>query len=204
MPVTSQAMSDLTPHALMEEERRELEAVAAALGNSSRLLRLITYIGKKYFKGETDKLHEYDIATEVFGRSKDTFNGGEDAIVRVEAHRLRKRLKEYYEGEGKDHPIHLSIPPGTYVPVFTRQSSGPATLESETSLPQPGTRRWLYVIAVAAFAFTIFGGYLLFRAYRAKKNAVGTAVPTAQHAAPSNAPYAQVPLRILAGYSGKP
>jgi hypothetical protein len=90
----------------MEDERRELEIVSAALGNSSRLLRLINYI-KKYFQGETDKLHEYDIATEVFGRSNDTFNAGEDAIVRVEAHRLRKRLKEYYKSEGKDHPIHL-------------------------------------------------------------------------------------------------
>ena len=124
----------------MEDERRELEAVAAALGNSSRLLRLITYIGEKYFQGKTDKLHEYDIATEVFGRSKDTFNAGEDAIVRVEAHRLRKRLKEYYEGEGKDHAIHLSIPQGTYVPVFTRQSSGHAKIESERAVARPGKR----------------------------------------------------------------
>lgn len=113
----------------MEEERRELEAVATALGNSARLVRLITYIGEKYFQGKTDELHEYDIATQVFGRSKDTFNAGEDAIARVEAHRLRKRLMEYYAGEGKDHPIHLSIPQGAYVPVFTRQSSGPAKLE---------------------------------------------------------------------------
>ena len=124
----------------MEDERRELEAVSAALGNSSRLLRLIAYIGEKYVRGETDKLHEYDIATDVFGRSRDTFNPGEDAIARVEAHRLRKRLKEYYEGEGKDHSIHLTIPPGTYVPVFTRQSSGTAKLESETVLAQPHTR----------------------------------------------------------------
>lgn len=46
-----------------EEERREVEALTAALGNSSRLLRLMTYIGEKYFQGETDKLREYDIAT---------------------------------------------------------------------------------------------------------------------------------------------
>src|ERR1700679_655150 len=128
LSTTDQAISDLSPAALMEEERRELEAVSAALVNSSRLLRLITYIGNRYFQGDTDNLHEYDIATEVFGRSKDTFNGGRDAIVRVEASRLRKRLTEYYAGEGKDHPIHISIPPETYIPLFTRQSPGPAKL----------------------------------------------------------------------------
>jgi hypothetical protein len=189
----------------MEDERRELEAVSAALGNSSRLLRLIAYIGEKYFRGETDKLHEYDIATEVFGRSRDTFNPGEDAIARVEAHRLRKRLKEYYEGEGKDHSIHLTIPPGTYVPVFTRQSSGTAKLESETVLAQPHTRSRYSVVAIAVIVLTILGGYLLFRAYSARKSNVGAVASHVTQTAPSNtAPYAQVPLRILAGYSGKP
>ncbi len=207
MSSPSQAGSDLAPSALMEDERRELEAVAAALGNSSRLLRLITYIGEKYSQGKKDKLHEYDIATEVFGRSKDTFNAGEDAIVRVEAHRLRKRLKEYYEGEGKDHPIHVSIPPGTYVPVFTRQASRPAKLENEKVLVQPDKRRWShYVAAIAAFVLTILAGYLLFRAYSAKKKTIGAAaISNVRQSAPSNAaPYVQVPLRILAGYSGKP
>jgi Malectin domain len=208
----------------MEEERRELEAIAATLGNSSRLLRLITYIGEKYFQGKTDKLHEYDIATEVFGRSKDTFNAGEDAIVRVEAHRLRKRLTEYYAGEGKDHPIHLSIPPGSYVPIFTRPPSGPAKLESEVgpdpptveqglkasgagTLAQPGA--WPYIAAIAALGLTILSGYLLFRAYSAKKDVgaapSGAAASSVQQTVPSNAaPYVEVPLRILAGYTGKP
>jgi hypothetical protein len=188
----------------MEDERQELEAVSAALANSSRLLRLITYIGDKYFHGERDKLHEYDIATEVFGRSKETFNSGEDAIVRVEASRLRKRLTEYYAGEGKDHPLHMSIPPGSYVPLFTRQSSE-ATLETETVVAHPGTRAWSYVVAIAAFGLTIITGYLIFRAYSAKKEAVGAAASNVHQTIPSNAaPYAEVPLRILAGYSGKP
>jgi hypothetical protein len=203
---TNQVLSNLAPSALKEDERRELEAVAAALGSSSRLFRLIAFIGERYFQGETEKLHEYDIATEVFGRSKDTFNAGEDAIVRVEAHRLRKRLKEYYEGEGKDHPIHLTIPPGTYAPVFTRQSSGPAMLENETAPAQPDKwRRSYYVVAIAAFALTVICGYLLFRSYSAKKNVVGVAASNPQQAVPSTAaPYAEVPLRILAGYTGKP
>lgn len=207
MSSTSQAVSDLRPPDLMDDERRELEAVSAALKSSSRLLRLITYIGEKYFRGETENLHEYDIATEVFGRSKDTFNGGEDAIVRVEAHRLRKRLMEYYAGEGKDHPIHMSIPPGTYIPVFTRQVSVPAKPEREIALAQPDKRPWsyLYIVVIAALGLTVLSGYLLFRADSAKKDAVGSAASTVQQTAPPvTAPYAEVPLRILSGYSGKP
>jgi len=202
---TSQTASNPAPSAVMEDERRELAAVSAALGSSSRLLRLITYIGEKYFNGESDNLHEYDIATEVFGRSKDTFNAGEDAIVRVEAHRLRKRLVEYYEGEGKDHPIHISIPPGAYLPVFTRQSSGPAKLDSETVLAPPGMRSWTYAVAIMAFGLIVLSGYLLFRTHTPKKENVYFANSNTQSEAPLNvAPYAQVPLRILAGYSGKP
>ena len=205
MPSTDHAASNLAPSAAMEDERRELEAISAALGNSSRLHRLITFIGEKYLQGETDNLHEYDIATEVFGRSKDTFNPGEDAIVRAEAHRLRKRLMEYYAGEGKDHPIHVSIPPGAYVPVFTRQPSGPAKLDSEVALVQPGKRRWSYVVAIAAFGLIILSGYLLFRPHAPTKDNVYFVDSNAQQAAPLNAaPYAQIPLRILAGYSEKP
>jgi hypothetical protein len=202
---TNQALSNLAPSALKEDERRELEAVSATLANSSRLLRLLTFIGEKYLQGETDNLHEYDIATEVFGRSKDTFNAGEDAIVRVEAHRLRKRLMEYYAGEGKDHPIQISIPPGAYVPVFTRQLSSPATLDSETPPVLPGKKRWPYVAAIAAFSLIILIGYLLLRTYSAKKTTVDVVSSNAQQPATSTAgPYAQLPLRILVGYLGKP
>jgi hypothetical protein len=94
-----------------ETERAELDAVAEALARSPRLSRLVRYLGDKYFQGESDQLHEYNIASEVFVRSKTVFDAGEDAIARVEAHRLRKRLKEFYETEGKNHPVHLSIPP---------------------------------------------------------------------------------------------
>ena len=78
----------------MAAERAELETVAEALCRSSRLAHLLRYMGEKCFHGEGDQLTEYNIATEVFGRSKTVFDAGEDAIARVEAHRLRKRLKD--------------------------------------------------------------------------------------------------------------
>src|SRR5580698_1427621 len=86
-----------------DAERLEFELLLEWLTRSPRLANLLRYVGGKYFSGESRQLTEYNIATEVFGRSKTVFDAGEDAIARVEAHRLRKRLKEYYEGPGKDH-----------------------------------------------------------------------------------------------------
>ena len=104
-------------------EHDEFDAVMKALSESHRLVKLLGYIGEKYFLGDIDQITEYNIATEVFGRSKAVFNASEDAIVRVEAYRLRRALKEFYKSDGKDHPVQISVPFGAYVPVFTCSSA---------------------------------------------------------------------------------
>ena len=106
---------------LAEAERAELERVVEALARWPRLSQLLRYVGEKLFSGELDQINEYNIATEVLGRSKTVFNAGEDAIARVETHRLRKRLAAFYETEGKDHPIQMNIPAGSYIPVFVHK-----------------------------------------------------------------------------------
>ena len=192
-----------------EDERRELDAVIASLSNSSRLARLLTYIGDKYFEEATEKLHEYDLATEVFGRSKSTFNPGEDAIVRVEAHRLRKRLKEYYEGEGKDHPIQISFPPGSYVPVFTRCNKEIDTKDRAEVEPlirtSPKSRRWIFVASGFAILLIVGIGFLIISQHRSPRSLAVKASPPAPSLGTAEAGvFAHVPLHILAGYSGKP
>jgi hypothetical protein len=114
--------------ASVESARKELESVAASLARTPRLEQLLRYLARRYFEGEADQLTEYNIATEVFGRKKTNFIASEDAIARVETHRLRKRLTAFYENEGKDHTVQIAIPLGTYVPVFAERSveTGPA------------------------------------------------------------------------------
>lgn len=192
-----------------DEEWREFKAVCVALSNSSRLRRLFTYIGEKYFEGQTEKLHEYDIATEVFGRSKSTFNPGEDAIVRVEAHRLRKKLKEYYEGEGKDHPVQVSLPAGSYAPAFVhRHMDAGCAVEPQPEvavLPPLRRRRWGYVAAAcAALLIAAFVGSIEYR-HRESRPAKSLPMPaTTVSPVVATGPFAQLPLHILAGDSGKP
>jgi hypothetical protein len=120
-------------------ERAEFELLIAAFSNSPRTVRLLRYIGDNYFARRQDELCEYSIATEVFGRSTAVFDPAEDAIARVETHRLRKRLKDYYGGEGKNHAVQFTLPHATYIPVFIHASH--AELASLKTKGETGTQR---------------------------------------------------------------
>jgi hypothetical protein len=135
----------------LEAERFEFEAVADTFARSPRLASLLNYIGERYFSGESDQLTEYNIATEVFGRSKMAFDASEDAIARVEAHRLRKGLKKFYEGPGKDRNLQLTIPPGTYIPVFAHKAVVEAPPSPASGVPaERGDRNVLLPFAQTA------------------------------------------------------
>src|SRR5579864_4900795 len=105
--------------ALAGREKAELDIVlsSAAFSRSPRLAHLLQYLCTKYFDGEADHIKEYNIAVDVLNRPE-SFDPAEDAIARVEVHRLRKKLKEYYETEGTDHGIRIVIPTGRFGPVF--------------------------------------------------------------------------------------
>src|SRR5262247_39405 len=120
----------------MEDEKAELEAVLASslFMRTPSLANLLSYLCQKYFQGEADLLKEYTIGVEAFGRAPD-FDKKEDSIVRVEIRRLREKLRQYYETEGADHPIRLTIPVGHYVPVFTKDGAAPP--QSCTDSPSP-------------------------------------------------------------------
>jgi TolB-like protein len=43
--------------------------------------------------------------------------------VRVEARRLRRKLAEYYAGDGREDPIEICLPKGGYLPTFEVRAS---------------------------------------------------------------------------------
>jgi len=102
-----------------EAERAELQTVLQApiFVRSPALSHLLSYLCEKTFAGETDQIKEYSIALDVFER-RDSFDQDTDSIVRVEANRLRKRLREYYAHDGASDLIRITIPVGQYVPSF--------------------------------------------------------------------------------------
>lgn len=213
-----------------QAERAEFEALIAAFSNAPRLVRFLRFVGDKYFSDQTDELYEYNIATEVFGRSRSTFDPAEDAIARVEAHRLRKKLKEFYSAEGKDHLLQMSLPPGSYVPIFMQKicdSSEPADSnpnvnagvhaneeEAEEGIAivpvRPdsfgdfGKRTWFLAgggIAAILVLTGLWGARLSMSSHREPANLATKTSPGSQ-AYPVTA--GSEPIRILAGYSGPP
>jgi adenylate cyclase len=109
-------------------------------GKSERMKSFLRFIVSETLAGGADRLKEYPIAIEVFGRNE-SFDPKTSAIVRVEASRLRHRLREYFSGRGREDPIHIALPVGTYIPEFTvgdsTRAEGAAHSEVETPLAYP-------------------------------------------------------------------
>src|SRR6478609_11721361 len=106
-----------------QQERAEVEAIlqSGLFDKAPRLGTFFRYICERHLEGHADEIKEYSIALEALGRSAD-FDPKKDSIVRVEAHRLRRRLQEYYQGEGAGHAVQVVIPNGQYRPHFLLQN----------------------------------------------------------------------------------
>src|SRR5580658_11344829 len=117
-------------------ERLELSTVLASpiFARAQRLVKLLEYICERHFEGQDARVCEYSIATEVLGRPAN-FDPAEDAIARVEIHRLRKKLREYYAAEGSHQPLKIIIPPGMYTPVFQQDGGYPASPPANGKTP---------------------------------------------------------------------
>ncbi len=117
------------------QAKAELEAVVASgiFAKAPSLAQLLDYVCTKYFEGRTDQIKEYNVAVEALGRPA-SFDPRKDSIVRVEAFRLRKRLKQYYENEGSGHSFRIVIPPGQYVPQFLEKGPAAAVDESPEAI----------------------------------------------------------------------
>src|SRR5215467_13383634 len=92
----------------VSEVKNELQVVLAsrAFRQSRGLAKLLRYVCGKALLDDAEPITEYTIAVDVLGKPLG-FKESKDASVRVEAHRLRKRLAEYYEQEGAHHSIRI-------------------------------------------------------------------------------------------------
>jgi TolB-like protein len=120
--------TDTSENLSEQEVRTELDRLlrSAPFLQSDRLARFLRFAIENALAGNTDLLKEYVIGTEVYDR-KPPYHPSQDSIVRTEARRLRAKLKDYYESEGKQDPVFIYFRPGTYVPLFRRNESTAAT-----------------------------------------------------------------------------
>jgi adenylate cyclase len=129
----------------------ELEKILTgkAFVQSERLKRFLRLAVEEGLQGRGRQFKEYLIGVEVFDRHH-SYDPRTDPIVRVEAHRLRSKLDEYYRTEGLEDQVVIDLPKGTYAPVFRKrepEASGPELNLSKLTSPGNCT-----TIAVLPFA----------------------------------------------------
>lgn len=135
-----------------QKERAAEHLLKSRLFNKSPLLSaFLSYVCHRAIEDPSVRITEYEIGTQVFGRG-DNFDTREDNIVRNYVRQLRRRLQDYYAGEGAQDPVHIDIPRGGYAPVFTAvipPSASPlewlpnSELEAATpSTPSPAAQIW--------------------------------------------------------------
>jgi serine/threonine-protein kinase len=116
------------------------KVLASGLFNrSARLTRFLRFLVDQTLRGSAQDLKEYVIGVEVFDRHAG-YDPRLDPIVRVEARRLRLKLRQYYDHDGLSDSIRIEIPDRGYAPAFkyikdaTGTSSGPAAHRPAASL----------------------------------------------------------------------
>jgi Tol biopolymer transport system component len=99
-----------------DEARTHLARVlgSAVFARADRQKRFLSFALENTLAGDRERLKEPVIGHEVFDRLP-SYDPKTDAIVRVEANRLRKKLGRYYQSEGRNDPIRLTMPPGGYL-----------------------------------------------------------------------------------------
>jgi hypothetical protein len=120
----------------LKDIRQELERVlkSRVFRQSLRLCEFLRFAVECTIEGKGNLLKEYVIGCEVYHR-KPPYDPTQDSIVRSEASRLRAKLKQYYESEGRYDLVRIHFEVGRYVPSFIRcPSIEPARDLAETPL----------------------------------------------------------------------
>lgn len=155
-----------TPQAVRAELERILDSLPFATAHRGQ--QFLRYIVDHSLNDANGTLKEYTIAVEVFERNA-SYDPTVDATVRVEAGRLRSRLREYYAGAGRNDSVVIHIPKGGYRATFTER---PAPVASQAGPATPNhIVRWILAAALLTAAVSCI---FLFRDFRRPKPAALT------------------------------
>src|SRR5262245_59644796 len=171
--------SDSDRKAIREQLDRLLHS--GPLPQPHRRQRFLEYLVNETLAGRSDRLKGYNVALEVFDRPE-TFDPIVDPVVRIEAARLREKLREYYEADGQSDPIRIELPKGTYTPqIEFRQAASPnpwpdrpdATTSDRPLDPSQGTvasqpRKTSYGVlaaCIAAVLLVLFAGFGVWKSW---------------------------------------
>lgn len=175
--------------------RAQLDSIlaSAAFSRSPHLRRFLSFIVEQTLAGQGPRLKEAVLAHELYGKGTD-FDAGNDPVVRVDARRLRDKLREFYEG--RSDPIVIALPKGSYVPVFEARSASRAAL--------PETRRTTHltrtriVLGGVTLVLLVLTTVMAWRALHAPAGAAAQLFPLASYPGPEGPPALSPDGRLVA------
>jgi len=166
-------MADIAPSGITREFHGDSADILAALeavlssesfSSADRLKNFLEYVVTEAINGRADAIKGKTIALDVYDRNAAT-DGDPENVVRVDARRLRRRLSDYYAGEGKDARIRIHIDSGGYAPRFEHvddpQNRVPVSAPSRHKTPPSrltATHLFIGTLAVV-FAVVFVIGY---------------------------------------------
>ena len=129
------AVSDAALALLRQHLKDILEGTA--FKGSHRSGQFLSYIVEQAITGNFEALKERPIGVELFGRPPN-YDTGEDAIVRVTASDVRKRLLQHYGQYGSASGFRISLPLGSYIPEIAHEHSQASVGSGTEASSQPG------------------------------------------------------------------
>lgn len=133
-----------------DEVHAELERILghSVFANAGKMKRFLRFVVLETLAGRGDHLNEALVGMEVYSHGK-AFDPRLDSTVRVEAGRLRAKLREFYESQGDRGRIRIEIPKGSYKPIFKSLTETRTNKSAQASLEKSAGAR---TIAVLPFA----------------------------------------------------
>ncbi len=141
-PPTSEPV--LVPELSADPRRTLLLRVASSppFQKSNRLRELLLFVGEHSLSHGELHLREQEIGVAVFGR-RENYDTSQDTLVRVQASQLRKKLQQYFEEEGREEPLVVELPKGSYALHFRpRELPAVASAAAEEGAGAPGRDRY--------------------------------------------------------------
>ena len=136
--------------------RTQLDRVLASqtFVPAGRLSRFLRFVVERTLAGEGDRLKEYVIGIDVFDRDEG-YDPRLDSIVRVEAGRLRAKLGEYYQQDGRADPVIIRMRRGSYLPTFEVREDPVAPPEALSAAGQSHAPGWRIAAGLAAVVLVL-------------------------------------------------
>jgi len=147
----------------LQDERWELlQRVASSISfqKSNRAREFLLFVGKRSLRDPESPIREQEIGSEVFGRPT-TYDTSQDTLVRVQASQLRKKLQQYFTEEGRDEPLIIEMPKGSYSLIFHPRLSAEAALPDSPQVPV-WRRRGLALAWCAASLLAVLCAVLIY------------------------------------------